>query len=497
MFGNKRGLNIESFNFIYEDTKYVEFKHVSRHEIKILYECLRKCQLEIKKQYENEDYLIEIFQDIKKSLKRFFNSFDLYNIWLERYLVKIIKQFKELKTQYEQLFETYGKPIVEALKVIKESYSNTNFLQIEVESYIDNRLKQCIITRFDSSIQNIKGVPVLRAFEYLKERKIYDEVFIIGSPDFYDERFSKLFLAKKTYFISYDIFQNKIRKSALFKNISKNNIVDNLFNNIEIAKSLEGNIFELDFGKEKEAQFQKDEIIARHESNGKKINAIDRVEANLIVLHNSCYTFIPIDSKMRKIDCETLQLSSTKIKDLEIGDWLLFRNNTNTDLIIEVANQLLGEEHVNHRKWQKKWKTRLRRLIEKNGEEKMIRYFKKNGITTANLQNLRNWIKEESISTQSFEYLLTSLRFDEETQKEIQESSRILTSTHIQAGRFITKQLLEELDETVIENLIDDGYATFTSPLVEGASFNIEVVEEIDYTPIKVDYRDVFTIWRD
>ncbi|GGG23883.1 hypothetical protein GCM10007425_17890 [Lysinibacillus alkalisoli] len=496
MLGNNKKLNLQMINFVYGESKKVNFKHVQQQEITTLYECMKQFSHEIRNRYEYEDYLNEMFGDIRKSINRFFTSFDEYNILFEKYFTQIIERFKELRVQYPQLFNTYGRPLLNSLKDIRDNYINDNFLQIEVKKHINSHLNQCIVTRYDSTIKDVDGVPILRASEYLKGGKIYDEVFIIGSPEFYDERFSRVFLARITYFISYDIFQNKIRKTKPFKNIKKSDVIDNMYENVRISKGIDGQLFEVDFGKALEEQFQKDEIIARHEGNSQKLNAIDRVEANLIVLHNNYYTFIPIDSKLRKIDSKTLHLSSAKIKDLEPGDWLLFRNNTNTDLIIEVANKLLGEEHVNHRKWQKIWKRKLRHLIEKNGEEKMIRYLKKNGITTANPQNLRNWIKEESISMKSFDNLLVALKFDEETQKEIQESSRILNSKHIQAGRFITNQLLNELDETIVENLIDNGYATFTSPLVEGASFNIEVVDEIDYTPILVDYCDVFTIWR-
>ncbi len=496
MLGNKSELNVQLINFLYEENKKVDFKHVKQQEIAALYECMKQFGHEIRERYEHEDYLNEMFRDIRKSLNRFFTSFDEYSILFEKYFAKIIGQFKELRVQYPELFNTYGRPILTALKDIRDNYIQNNFLQMEVKKHIDRHLNQCIVTRFDSAVKEVDGVPVLRASEYLKGGKLYDEAFIIGSPEFYDTRFSKVFLARTTYFISYDIFQNKIRKTKAFKNIKKNDVIDNIYENVTISKGIDGQVFEVDFGSVREEQFQKDEIIARHEENAQKITSLDRVEANLIVLHNNYYTFIPVDSKLRKIDRETLHMSSTKIKDIEPGDWLLFRNNTNTDLIVEVANQLLGEEHVNHRKWQRRWKTKLRRLIEKNGEEKIIRYLKKNGINTANPQNLRNWLKEESISMQAFDQLLLALRFDEETRKEIQESSRILTSKHIQAGRFITNQLLNELDETIVENLLDNGYATFTSPLVEGASFNIEVVGEIDYTPIMVDYRDVFTIWR-
>lgn len=201
--------------------------------------------------------------------------------------------------------------------------------------------------------------------------------------------------------------------------------------------------------------------------------------------------------KVRKVNQDSLRISGEKIQALSPGDWLLFRNNTNTDLIIEVANQLLGEAYIKHRKLQKKWKKKLRKVIELNGEEKVIRYFKNKGVKNANFQNLKNWTKETSIAMKYFDELLQILKFDEKTQKEMQESAKILNQKHIQAGKSITAQLLEELDGSVVDSLVDDGYVTFTTPLIEGASFNIEMIKEIDYTPIMVDYRDVLNVWRE
>lgn len=496
MPGSKNKFNVQLTNFLYANGKKVVFKHVHQEEITTLYECMKQFSREIRERYEHEDYLNELFHDIRKSLNRFFNSFDKYSFLFEKYFSKIIERFKELSVQYPELFNTYGRPILISLRDIRENYFDNNFLQMEVKKHINDHSNQCIVTRFDNAVKELNGVPVLRASDYLKGGSFYDEVFIIGSPDFYDERFSRIFLAKKTHFISYDIFQNKLRKRKLFKNIKDNDVLNKIHENTQISRGQDGQVFEVDFGQAYEEQFQKDEIIARHEENAQKLSTIDRLEAHLIVLRNNYYTFAPIDSKLRKIDRETLHLSSEKVKDVSPGDWLVFRNNTNSDLIIEVANQLLGEEQYSHRKWQRVWKQKLRRLIVKHGMEKVIRYLKNKGISTANHQNLRNWINEESIKMQAFDQLLDALKFDEEAKKNIQESSRILNSQHIKAGRFITKQLLNELDGAVIEDLIENGYATFTSPIVEGASFNIEVIEEIDYTPIMVDYRDVFTIWR-
>lgn len=496
MLGSNNKLNVQLTNFLYEDSKEIVFKHVQQEEIATLYECMKQFSREIREHHVHEDYLNDLFQDIRKSLNRFFNSFEEYSILFEKHFTKIIERFKELRILYPELFNTYGRPLLISLKSIQEDYFNNNFLQMEVKKHLNNDLAQCIVTRFDNTMKELDGVPVLRASEYIKGGRLYDEVFIIGSPDFFDERFSRIFLARKTHFISYDIFQNKLREKKLFNNIKDSDVINKIYENTQISKGIGGQVFEVDFGKAHEEQFQKDEIIARHQENAKKLNAIDKVEAYLIVLRNNYYTFTPIDSRLRKIDRETLHLSSAKVKDVSPGDWLLFRNNTNADLIIEIANQLLGEEQFHHRECQRLWKQKLRQIIVKHGMEKVIRYLKKKGISTANHQNLRNWLKEESIKMQAFDKLLNALMFDEMTQQKIQESSRILNSTHIKAGRYITKQLLNELDEAVIEDLIDNGYATFTSPIVEGASFNIEVIEEIDYTPIMIDYRDVLTIWR-
>lgn len=489
-------LSTEVTNFLYIESKQVQFLHVHQEEISLLYESLRQFGRTIQEQYEHEDYLMEMFKDIRKGLNRFFTSFDKYNILFDKYFIGIVQQFRELKIQYTFLFDTYGRKILLSLKEIKHKFLHQNFLQKEVQKHLNSAMKQCIVTRFDSSVKKIGGIPIFRASEYLNSGQIFDEVFIIGSPAFFDARFSRIFLAKKTYFVSYDIFQNKIYKTKLFKNINTKDVIDKSYDNIKISRGMTGQIFEMDFGRVQEEKFQKEEILTRHKENAQTLSTVDKVEANLIVLGNQCYTFVPVNGNVRKINRESMHVINAKLREVESGDWLLFRNNTNRDLIIDVANKLMGEEHIKHRKLQKKWKNRLRYLMENHHEDKVINYLKRKGITTANHINLRNWINEGSISTKAFDKLLSALKFNEEMQKKILDSSKVLKSNHIQAGRFITKKLINELDDSIIENLADDGYATFTSPIVEGASFNVEIIKEIDYTSIEVANKDIFTIWR-
>lgn len=495
MLGNNRKVDIQFINNIYKVEKIVQFHHVEHVSISILYEHARRFSKEIRIHYEHEDFLHEVFLEVRKILNRFFITFDHYAFILDDSLPKLLEHFKNIKVHYPDLFDSHCKPIALNVRKIQLQNEKVNFLQDEVASLLKEKKKTCIVTRYDSQLKEFNGVPVIRASAYLKEGIFYDQAFIIGSPEFFDRRLSKVFLAKETTFICYNIFQNKIKKQKTFQHIKKKDTFNTIYGNVRISNGFIGQSFNVDFGQTKEEVFQKNEIMLKHENAAKDLKDIDKVEANLIVLRNNYYTFVPVDSKLRKIDRETLKLSKEPITHIGLGDWLLFRNHTKTDLIIEVANKIIGEEHIGYRKWQAKWKTRLRNTAQKRGTGPLIDYLINKGVTTSNLQNLKNWIKEDSIYMNEFEQLLTALNFNEEERKMIHSSSQELRSKHIHAGRVITSKLLDELDDRVIDNLLDNGYATFTSPLLEGASFNIEEVEEVDRTPILIDYKDIFTIW--
>ncbi|KFL42325.1 hypothetical protein CH76_13080 [Lysinibacillus sp. BF-4] len=497
MLGNIETNKIDFLNFLYKEKKFVYFKHIANEQIATLYAALRQFGKDVRENYEAEEDLLELFQIIRKNLNRFLSSIDNYNLIFEQYLSSLIGYFKELRNHYTELFDMYGRPLIMTLQTIQNQSSDTNFIKQEIRKKINLERNQCIVTRYKSKTKNVDGVPVVSFSEYLRNKCDYDDAFIIGSPEFFDQRASSIFLATNTYFLTYSIFRNDIKRPEFLNHIPKNLIYDSMLSNVCMGKGLEGQSFIVDFGEVQEQEFQKEEIILRHTQQASHLNDLDKVEANLVILHNNHYTFIPVDTKVRKVNQDSLRISSEKIQALSPGDWLLFRNNTNTDLIIEVANQLLGEAYIKHRKLQKKWKKKLRKVIELNGEEKVIRYFKNKGVKNANFQNLKNWTKETSIAMKYFEELLQILKFDEKTQKEMQESAKILNQKHIQAGKSITAQLLEELDGSVVDSLVDDGYVTFTTPLIEGASFNIEMIKEIDYTSIMVDYRDVLNVWRE
>lgn len=502
MPGNRKA-NLAFINSVYNEQKRVHFLHTHNEKISMLYKYCLAFNKEIQEHYEHEDYLIEIFVGFRKIINRFFTSFDFYETIFEEFLHKIFECFKDIKLHYPELFELYCIPIVKVLQELQQEYGQRNFLcEAVVNEFYDVLTENvCIVTRYREKSQILRigefNVPILKASEYAKQAKFYDFAIFIGSPEFFNRRFSSLFLAKMTYFVSYDIFNNRITHSKAFNNLKKNHTINTLLENVTLSNGYKGSQFNIDFGQVQEEVFKKEDVLERHEKSAEKLDDIHKVEANLVILKNNCYTFLQIGSNIRKIDRDTLQLKKDTTRDIEEGDWLLFRNNTNSDLVIEVANQLLNEECDKCRKWQARWKKRLRKYIEFYGTKKMIKYLRKNGVSTANVQYLRNWLSEESISMKQFDELLIALKFKPDEIKNIKIASKKLHSVHIRAGREITKTLLDELDESVVDDVDDNGYATFTSHLVKGASFSIEVVEEVVPKVIFVDRYDILRVWRD
>ncbi|EMY5505191.1 hypothetical protein V8T57_001593 [Bacillus wiedmannii] len=502
MSGNRKS-NLAFINNIYNEEKEVRFFHIHNKTISTLYEYCRIFNQEIREHYEHEGDLIGIFVEFRKIINRFFSAFDVYEIIFEEFLQDMFECFQKIKMGYPELFERYCMPIAKILQCIQKEYGYTNFLREGViEEFIGALTENvCIVTKYRENSKAIKignlNVPILKASEYVRQAKMYDTVIFIGSPEFFNPRFSTLFLAKETYFISYDIFSNCIIPPKSFNLLKEHHTINTLFGNVTIFNGYTGNQFNIDFGQVQEGAFQTDEVLKRHERYAEKLDEIHKVEANLVILKNKCYTFLQTGSNVRKIDRNTLMLRKDSARDIEKGDWLLFRNNTNSDLVIEAANKLLGDKCDKCRKWQARWKKRLRRSIEIYGIRKIIRYLQKNGVSTANIQYLRNWVSEESISMKQFDELLIALKFKPGEIKTIKNVSQRLHSAHIKAGRVITKTLLEELDETIVDDIDENGYATFTSQIVEGASFSIEVVEEVIPKSIFVDRNDILRVWRD
>lgn len=499
--GNRK-VNLELVNAHFNEEKRVDFLTVENEEIRNLYSLSKVFSKEIKTYHEHEEDLINNFYEFRSILSRFFNTIDPYNVVFENYLQNIFQLFHEIKIGYPNLYNLYGKPILKNIQNIYEKYSQTNFIVEALEKKYKDSIKLTsntyIITRYKPTTHSItlinNSIKVYKASDFIKLNIFADNLIFIGSPSTFDGKFSSLFFSKNTYFISYDIFDNQITKRNTFKILKHSDTINTIYSGIHIEKGFKGSNFNIDLGSF-EDEFDSSKIIQKYREQSATLHEIETAEAKLVILPNKCYTFIPTQSKLRRLDKDTLELTSIEFNNLEIGDWILFRNNSNTDLIIDVANNILGESAVTHRKNQKHWKNRLEGIVKKHGMSKTVRYLQNQGIRTANPQNIRNWISEESIGTSNHEKLLRALKYKENNIRIIMNSTEKIRSAHLKAGKEVSKKILEEINPTIIDEIEENGYATFSSKLFDGASFNIEVIQGIDEDTIFIDKSKILKIW--
>lgn len=502
LYGNRK-VNLKLVNAHFNEKKKIIFLSVENDEIRNLYSLCREFSKEIRTYHEHEEDLINNFNEFRSILGRFFNTIEPYQVVFENYLQAVFRLFKEIQIGYPNLYEIYGKPILRNIKKIYEENSQTNFIVEALEKQYSDSIvltqNTYIITRFKPTIEYISvnnlHLKVIKASDLIKLNLFADNLIFIGSPSTFDGKFSSIFFGKNSYFISYDIFDNQITRRKNFNILKRNDTINNIYSNIHIERGFKGSNFNADLGSI-EDEFDTNKIIQKYKEQSASLHEIEKIEAKLIILPNKCYTFVPTQSKLRRLDKDTLELSSIELSNLEIGDWVLFRNNSNTDLIIDVADKIMGDYAERHRKHQKHWKNRLEVNVKNMGMSRMINYLQRNNIQTANAQNIRNWISEESIGTSDHEKLLTALKYSEDQIRIIVKSTDEIRSAHLRAGKEVSKQILAEIDTNIIDEIEESGYATFSSKLFDGASFNIEVIQAINDDTIFIDRNKIFKIWR-
>ena len=220
------------------------------------------------------------------------------------------------------------------------------------------------------------------------------------------------------------------------------------------------------------------------QKNTIEVNSQDAVDACIIHLENNRFLFAPRDSKIR-VFSPNEQINFIKqitFRDIEEDNYIIIRNERDTKLIAEVADQyVLKSKAKIYRELQNEWKEKLRVNVENKGIGKvsdiLMRKYK---IKTASIASLRSWCNEDSICPTELPKILKALKYEDDKIKEVHVIMKKIQQAHIKAGRVISEKLMSELSVNILRELQEKGYYTFMSTEFNGVSFNIERIVSID-----------------
>jgi hypothetical protein len=158
-----------------------------------------------------------------------------------------------------------------------------------------------------------------------------------------------------------------------------------------------------------------------------------------------------------------LQRLSVPVESVLPGIFIIVRTSGGGELIVPIADGILGEESARLRAKQKQWKTLLRKQVQASSISQVAAELGKLGAPLASDANLRNWISYRSIKTENYKdfYAIMCLVGLEDRAKEFWNDMRAIALAHLQAGQHIRKLLLNEVSAADFEELERSGKIDF------------------------------------
>jgi hypothetical protein len=228
-----------------------------------------------------------------------------------------------------------------------------------------------------------------------------------------------------------------------------------------------------------------------NELRSSHVDVTDEVNARLIILNGGVAVYVDVSkaAELMIIDFDKKKgVSRIQSRELDISMHILLRTGKAGNLLLTVADRLLGKRAEEMRKMQRSWKNRLEDLIREKGESKLIEELATFGCKRANYLNIRNWKSEKNIRPEFDEDFFAVLFLCGYGERELDfiSNAKQIDHAHRVAGFKIRKMLLERVGQADLEQLKESGRMEFFLPGGEGASFTAYRVEEVSPKEFRV-----------
>jgi hypothetical protein len=224
-------------------------------------------------------------------------------------------------------------------------------------------------------------------------------------------------------------------------------------------------------------------------------SAADLVDARMYLLASGCATFLAASEESRVPTLEPDAPEDSRLvyvapPDIGPGTVLLLRSEGGGDLVVAVADAILGTDAPPLRAMQERWKSRLRALVAERGVAQVVAELKKHGSNRANRSNLANWCSPRSLRTDDEQDFLAIMRTAglEADAAKFWKAMGKLDRAHRRAGREIREQLEEQARKADLTALEEQGRADFSLPEGGGALTAFRV-EEVSSDVVSVPYQ--------
>jgi len=471
----------------------VIFRHVHNEDLNSFAKHIENYRIETQNRYKNDEHLIEVLNSLRRVFFRFTGSFLPYSKVIGDELQQdLLHKFYQIKSSYPEFFSNVVVHIAKAYRQVTSSNTNSmsEFLNKYIKDNSETDMNIAIITKrailpdektiIKSELRDTYRIKFYTDNGFRKEITTFDKVIYIGSPNYFGEYAKNTFKGLETIFLSYDMFKNSLEPKKAFGELDRSGTYSTIFNDVTIGKPIQRKV-RIGLEERETLNIAVNKFLFEQENSGN--SSQDTVEACLIYLENDRFLFAPRDSKIRTFTPDEKEsfIKQVNFKDVEEDDFIIIRNERDTKLIAEVADQILKTKAESYRGLQNEWKERLRSMVHRNGLTHVSNLLsEKYFLKTASIASIRSWCDEDSICPTELPKLLKALKYDSKETEEIYSKMKEIRRAHLRAGRLISKKLMSELSADIVQDLKEQGFYNFTSEEFDGASFNIERIVSID-----------------
>ncbi|MDY6994488.1 MAG: hypothetical protein SVR94_18035 [Pseudomonadota bacterium] len=449
------------FTIEYHNLEYSELNNYSK-SISKLFNALGETK--------GDDY----WKERKSKLKRIpflFSVAPLTKSFLKKELVSAIRYFEQDLDNCESLYPSYSalyRISQEAMK--KLSDTDLDVIKIYVDEILISKKSSVVIL-----IKDTKLIPFVEdtypniqidSINSLRNNSTYSSLIVIGPPSWFPDyifsspRANSIHIIKYSWIRDYWEPRNVFPKSIVSENRKFDSIKEDTHN--DNFYYIEPDLFlpKIDFSS----------IIQSTWEQADEDSEAELVEAIIGHLENDQIVFLDFDdsSSIRIIDVEdgNTLIKNIRVKELAPEMFLLLKTSGGGDYIVPLANRILGDQSSELRNLQKYWKNLLRDKVKVLGMDKVISELRARGCSIASHYNVRNWISYRSIKTRSFsdfEAIMNLINLESKA-TDIWEKMRVIDTAHKQAGKHITKLLLNIAKKADLDKLMRLGIMEFELP---------------------------------
>lgn len=180
------------------------------------------------------------------------------------------------------------------------------------------------------------------------------------------------------------------------------------------------------------------------------------------------------------------RVARVDVADLVPGQVIVLRTSGGGDLIVPIADEILGDGAPALRERQRQWKAGLRRwVLQRQTIRSAAAELRRAGCDKASPQNLQNWLGERSLRTEDrrdWQVLMTAASLETEAET-IWKAMARLHSAHSEAGLSIGRRLRDMANTRPLEELLASGRQAFE--LARGGSVTAFRIEGFSPAPVR------------